>query len=171
MAACDGKPIEGAAPYAGAVHPLIVYAEPVEEARYESEHLPRPLYNSFMDINLRSNFVAVGNGTAEAWPGPIQLVVCITLNKSKKVGSCGMYESTNGAVNEMTRYQSSVTLRLVAARTGKVLQKKVITQAAPACKKTYAYIATGDGPWWDVTEVPAEAINAWAVSMSSKPVH
>jgi hypothetical protein len=169
MAACSGTPIEGAAPYAGAVHPLVVYTEPVTGARSEAEHLPSARNDIFYDINERANFLIVRDGRAEAWPGAIQLVVCLRLNKSKRVGSCGLFRSMNGAVNEMTRYESSVTLRVVAAETGKVLQRKVLTQPAPKCKKSYTYISTGNGPWWDVKQVSAKRVNEWATALSSKP--
>lgn len=80
-----------------------------------------------------------------------------------------MFKSTSGAVDKMIRYQSSVTLRVVVAETGKVLQKKVITQPAPKCKKIYT-IGSFDGPWWDVAEVPAKKINDYATAVSKQNV-
>ena len=135
----------GAAPYAGSVHPLLV-----------------------IDMDDWSTIdVAINRGFPYpiwSWPSPIQLVVCVT-RQEKKVGSCGLYKS-GSEVHEVIRKQGRATVRVIEAATGRALQKKVLTNAAPKCPKKFT--AT-PGYWVLVEPVTDKQINRYAGSVSKQP--
>jgi hypothetical protein len=146
-AACvRGTPVPGAAPYAGGLHPLIVY-DAADEFGF--------------DINAD-----LPDG-AWPWQSPIQLVLCAHHEKLKAT-SCGLYKTEDGQIGKVVRYQDKVTVRVVVAQTGKVLQKKVMTHPIPKCPKTITYTLV---PTWEVTnEVTNEQIDAYATGVSKQAV-
>jgi hypothetical protein len=141
-----GTAVPGAEPYAGSIHPLIVY-----------------------DADDEYGFSINGDLPDGAWPwqSPIQLVVCAD-HEHAKASSCGLYKTQDGVVGKVVRYQDRVTIRVVVAATGKVLQKKVLTHPIPKCPKTITYSLI---PTWEVTnEVTNEQIDDYATNVSKQPV-
>lgn len=142
-----GTPVPGAAPYAGDLHPLIVYDAADEFGFDINEDLP---------------------DGAWPWQSPIQLVLCAH-HEQVKASSCGRYKTSDGAIGELKRFQDKVTVRVVAATTGKVLQKKVLSHPIPKCPKKVTFY--GLIPTWEITtEVTNEQIDAYATGVSKQAV-
>jgi hypothetical protein len=146
VATCkDGTPVPGAAPYAGLVHPLLV-----------------------MDMDQWSLAnVAINQGSQRSfgwsWASPLQLVVCVE-REQKRAGSCGLYKSGD-EVHEVIRKQATATIRVLEAVTGKVLQQKVLKNAAPKCPKKFW---TTSGYWVLVDPVTDEQVDTYATSVSTQ---
>lgn len=145
-----GTPVPGAAPYAGEVHPLVVF----------------DMNNGWLayDVDINEGFRTSG----WPWPSPIQLVVCYD-SADKKAGTCGLYKTEAGEVGEVVRYQDKVTVRVVVAATGKVLQKKVLTSATPKCPGA-KFWTTGAWGWKLKNPVTPEQINKYATAVSKQQV-
>jgi hypothetical protein len=143
-----GTPVPGAAPYAGEVHPLVVV----------------DMNNGWVadDVGINETFVSSG----WPWASPIQLVVCAR-SEDRKSGSCGLYRTEAGEVGDVTRYREVMTLRVVGAATGKVLQKKVITSAMPKCPRQ---VVMPVGQWHVETTVTGKQVNAYAKAVSKQKV-
>ena len=144
VAACkDATPVPGAAPYAGAVHPLLV----VDMDDW-----------SLANVAINRDFPGAYGWS---WPSPIQLVVCAT-RQEKRVSSCGLYKSGNKSY-EVIRKQGRATIRVIEAATGKMLHKKVLTNPAPRCPKKFT---TTPGYWVLVEPVTDEQVDKYATSLS-----
>lgn len=143
----DGTPVPGAAPYAGSVHPLLVF-----------DMYPGHLAG-----------VAINRGSDRSfgwsWASPLQLVVCVERDE-KRVGSCGLYKSGD-EVHEVIRKQATATIRVIEAATGTTLQQKVLKNAAPKCPKKFW---TSSDYWVLVDSVTDEQVDPYAVSVSTQPV-
>lgn len=139
-----GKPVPGAAPYAGKVHPLVVF----------------DMNNGWVaDVDINQDFLSSG----WPWPSPIQLVVC-SRSEEKTVASCGTYKTEAGEVGEVVRYQDTMTLRVIVAQTGKALQEKVLKNPAPKCPKS---LVVPKGFEWNLKNpVTAEQVNTYATAVS-----
>jgi len=172
VAACDGTPVPWTAPYAGAVHPLVVIdtdwlytVVKTLERHPQAEDIVREFY----EINEKWL-----NG---AWTGSmIQLVVCDPGDTDVvKVDSCGTYtRKSDGVTGELLRSKWTQKIRVVVARTGKTLQTKIISGTVDKCPGSYAS-AYGDlsgNPPWELKnhEVTEEQINAYATAVSRQPV-
>ena len=156
FACSKGTPIPATAKYAGTVHPLVVV--------YHDDKA-WILDNDVYDINAK--------WYGDDWPGPIQLVVCDSLQKAVRVGSCGSYKrKSDGVVGQIVRYRYTEVVRVVIARTGKTLQSKTYYGSTPACKSTLSIPASGPPPWKifgdDVDAVAA--INKYATAVSKQKV-
>ena len=162
LSACDGKPVPGADPYAGTVHPLVVvyyesgadYGWWLGGAQYARDD---------WDINQK--------WFDGDWPSAIQLVVCLDPYKSIKMGSCGSYKrSGDNVVGQVIRYKWSETVRVVVASTGKTLQSKVVLGGTPTCHSKLDDPG-GNPPWLIHGSVPnADYINTYAVGVSTQKV-
>ncbi len=146
----DGTPVPGAAPYAGAVHPLVVF----------------DMNNAWLayDVGINEGFRTSG----WPWPSPIQLVVCAR-SEEKTAGSCGTYKSDDGSTGEVIRHQDTMTLSVVVAATGKALQKKVIKNPAPKCPAK-VWVAKGTESFFVKNPVTPEQVDTYARSVSKQPV-
>jgi hypothetical protein len=148
MKTCDdGTPVPGAAPYAGAVHPLLV----MDEDQWD-----------FANVDVNRDFPGAYGWS---WPSPLQLVLCVTRD-DKEVGSCGLYTS-GGKVHEVTRDEARATIRVVEAATGATLQTKVLKNAAPKCPKTFT---STPGYWVLVDPVTDEEVDTYAATVTTQPV-
>jgi len=145
-----GTPVPGAAPYAGKVHPLIVM----------------DMNNAWLayDVDINQEFRASG----WPWPSPIQLVACYR-SEDKKAGSCGPYKTEAGEVGEVIRYRETMTIRVVVAATGKVLQKKALTSATPKCPGA-KFWTTGTWGWTLKNPVTADQISTYITAVSKQQV-
>jgi hypothetical protein len=154
-AVCAGTPISRAAKYAGTVHPLVV----VDEGSLEGEGEPW-------------NFEINAKWYGDAWPGPIQLVVCVDTAKPVKLGSCGSYtRESDGASGQIIRYRYTQKVRVVIARTGKQLQYRSLTGTTPQCEAHLSLPASGPPPWGMYgDDVSDSAINKYATAVARQKV-
>ena len=151
-AACDGSAVPGAARYAGRVHPLVVV-------------------DSWRTIDADSYGINT-KWAADAWPGPIQLVLCVEpVQHPVRVGSCGRYKRvTDGKVGQVNRFRYAQVVHVVVASTGKTLQSKTLYGKPPACGRKVA-LTSAPPPWriygGDVTD---GAVNTYAAATSRQKV-
>ncbi len=152
-AVCYGTAVPLAAPYAGTVHPLVV----VEAYPGSPAKLGDP---TFYAINQKWR--------DDQWPSPIQLVVCDRGDSPKKVSYCGRYTG-GGTTIRVWVGQARETVEVVVASTGKVLQKKVLTNPAPNCPAIYSSPVLLDN---DVVtnSVTWEQVSKYATAVSKQPV-
>lgn len=156
-AACEGTPVPWAAPYAGKLHPLVVVDIDGIPASYA--------------INKKWR-----NGT---WTSPIQLVVCVPdpTEASVKVGSCGRWQRQSDNVGgELMQYRYRSTIRVVVAKTGKILQKSALYGSVPPCgdapEDQWSIPDMGDDPPWHLfgVEVTPAQIDKYATTVSKQAV-
>jgi len=157
-AACAGRAIPAAAPYAGKVHPLVVIDGWLGD-----------YVDSTYAINKK-----LGDGT---WPGPkIQLVVCVPFDQeaSVKVGSCGRSwkREGDGVVGELLLHRHRMDVRVVVARTGKTLQTKALYGSVPTCGGKFSSLDLNPKPPWKGygSDVTTAQINKYATAVSKQPV-
>lgn len=75
--------------------------------------------------------------STDPWPSPVQLVACEDAKTAVKAGSCGTWQSTDGMVGEVIRYEYAVTVRVVVGRTGKTLTSKTFYGSVVACDSSW----------------------------------
>ncbi len=152
---CHGSALPQAAKYGGKSHPLVV----VEQ------------WGSTDGWKLTSHDIN-DNWLDQTWAGSdIQLVACVEWQKSVKVSVCGTYKrASDGKIGKVTRYKEAIVVRVRVARTAKVLQTKTIYGTVPACGQSVGLPSTA--PPWKIygRDVPASAINKYAVAVSTQKV-
>ena len=156
--ACAGTPISDAAPYGGTVHPLVVLGGTFSHYDFEINA------KVYRDRSYGDDWID------QAWPGPIQLILCVGDEQTVKVRSCGKYQTAiTGQVGEVILYKYARTVRVVVALTGKVLQAKVIDGSVLSCESTYSL---GGNPPWEIhgQRVDLGAINTYATSVATQAV-
>ena len=156
-AACDGEPVSWAAPYAGTLHPLVV-----------------------VDADGIGNPYAINKKwLGGTWKSPIQLVVCVPdpTEGTKRVGSCGRWQRQSDDVSgDLLQFRYASTIRVVIARTGKTLQRKVLLGSIPPCGDApddeWSIPDMGDDPPWHLFGLPvtAKQVNSYATSVSKQKV-
>jgi hypothetical protein len=114
------------------------------------------------EVDTNQDFLSSG----WPWPSPIQLVVCAR-SEDTKAGSCGLYKTEAGAVGEVVRHRETMTLRVVVAATGKLLQKRVLTSVIPKCPKK---VSLPVGQWYVESTVTDEQVNDYVTKVSRQPV-
>ena len=137
-AACNGTPVPGAAPYAGTIHPLVVLGK---------NGLPEWTVDG---IGQKYSYTyAINNRWFNgSWDGPIQLVVCPSDPQTQKLSSCGSYTRSDGVVGQVIPYRYFVIVKVIIARTGKLLQSKTFYGGkAPDCADQVQLPATDNPPW------------------------
>ena len=111
-------------------------------------------------------------GRADAWPGPIQLVLCVEpAQHPVRVGTCGTYKRvTDGKVGQVNRFRYAQVVHVVVASTGKTLQSKTLYGKPPACGRKVAL--TSAPPPWRIYggDVPDGAVNTYAAATSRQRV-
>jgi hypothetical protein len=153
---CKGTRLPLADAYAGTVHPLVAAFGPgAGGTSWDlSSHLPWAINDKWY---------------GGLWPSPIQLVVCVD-QAFKKLSSCGTYQSDSGKKGQLIPYRFSAPIRVVVARTGKVIASKTIYGATPHCPGTFKPFSNGP-PWKLYGPQPDDdAINAYATSFSTGAV-
>ena len=114
-AACKGKAVPQTAKYGGTVHPLVLATAEGSGWTIGSD-----------EIN--------DDWLTDTWPSPIQLVICQNAEQAVKVGSCGSYTRPGTrTVGQVIRYREAITVRVIIAKTGKVLQSKSFYGSTPTC--------------------------------------
>jgi hypothetical protein len=151
-AACSGHAVASAAKYAGKVHPLVIASKD-----WAGSYGIDPA--SGINKNWRDG----------KWKSPIQLVVCIGKEGTKRVGSCGTYTSDHGVTGKVITLKAKQAIRVVVARTGKTLQSRTLYGPAPSCAKVYS-ISLGAPPPWPITgrSVTFAQINKYATAVSKQ---
>ena len=149
--ACDRTPIAGAAPYVGRAHPLVVVDE----------------WGDLDPISFGIN----AKWFDGAWPGPIQLVVCVRSEHDVRVGTCGTYKRTSdGKVGQVIRFRRAQVVQVIVARTGKTLRSQALYGSTPACANKVT-ISSSPPPWKIYGSfVSHGAINKYATSTSTQKV-
>jgi hypothetical protein len=161
IAACDGTPVAKAARYAGALHPLVaVQGGGLDEFGWWGDEPP---------INAK--------WVHNEWPSPIQLVLCVDVNVDQSqhadvIDSCGSFTRQDGVSGEVDLARRFVPIRVIVARTGKVLQSETFYGSIPTCQTSYNFFGDSQGPPWMVTggEVSVDTVDAYAVSVSKQKV-
>jgi hypothetical protein len=152
-----GTPILGAAKYAGTVHPLVVL--------YRGD-TAWTLDSGTYDINTRWD--------SYDWPGPIQLVVCVSPEQQVLLESCGMYSrASDGAQGEIDLYRNFKLVRVIVAKTGKTLQSKTFYGDTPTCATSISGVDNpDDSPPWILsgTYADTDQINSYATAVSKQKV-
>ena len=138
-AACKGTPVPGAAPYAGTIHPLVVLGQNGAGGWLVYGYGTQYAFSETYAINNR--------WFNESWDSPIQLVVCSNDVQSQKLSSCGNYTRADGVVGEVIPYRDFITVKVIVARTGKLLQSKTFWGKAPTCSNQVQLPATEKPPW------------------------
>lgn len=157
-AACSGRAIPAAAPYAGKVHPLVVL-------------------DGWLGDYVDSTYVINKKFDDGTWPSPkIQLVACVPFDQksSVKVGSCGRNwkRKSDGVVGELLLQRYTMKIRVVVARTGKTLQTKALFGSVPTCESKFSSLDLDVKPPWKGygTKVTTAQINSYATAVSKQPV-
>ena len=157
VAACDGEPVPWAAPYAGTLHPLVVVDED----------------------GIGTTYAVNKKWLGGTWKSPIQLVLCVPepTEGTKRVGSCGRWtRQSDDATGELLQFRYTSTIRVVVAKTGKTLQKKVLLGSTPPCGDApddeWSIPDMGDDPPWHLFGVPvtAKQVNSYATTVSKQKV-
>jgi len=142
------------APYAGRAHPLVVVDE----------------WGDLDPISFGIN----AKWFDGAWPGPIQLVVCVSPEQQVLLESCGMYSrASDGAQGEIDLYRNFKLVRVVVAKTGKTLQSKTFYGDTPTCATSISGVDNpDDSPPWILsgTYADTDQINAYATAVSKQKV-
>jgi hypothetical protein len=156
VAACFGKPVPWAAPYAGKVHPLVV-AGPWGGDAWD-------WFPDLIDINQKWR-----DGE---WTSPmIQLVVCPGKDEEVPGRSCGIYERSDGVTGELTRLKVKQPIRVIIAETGKRLQTKALYGEDDDCPSSEGVPLGADPPWFFLGDsVTPEQINEYATAVSKQTV-
>jgi hypothetical protein len=148
-AACKGAPVPAAAKYGGAVHSLIVANE--------------------------TSGKWIADPSAYLFNSPNQLVVCIHESRSEKVGSCGTYRRrSDGVVGEVNLYKYTQKVRVIVAKTGKLLQSRTFVGNTPTC--TDAISISGllgqiSPPWFLFGDVvSADVIDKYVTAVTTQKV-
>ena len=124
----------------------------MEAAKYTASVHPHPLVFVWsLDGTWQYQNYAIGgtwNTTSSAaWPSPIQLAVCEGAKTGVKVGSCGQWKDTGSLVTgQVVRYKYGVTVRVVAARTGKTLSSKTFYGSTISCNGDW-HTDDASPPW------------------------
>jgi len=154
VAACHGKAVPWAARYAGTVHPLVV-AGPWGGDAWD-------WFPDVIDINQKWR--------DDEWTSAmIQLVVCPGRDEEGPDRSCGRYTTSDGVTGELTVLRVKQRIRVIVARTGKVLQTKALYGGG--CPSTASISLGADPPWFTRGDsVTPEQINRYAISVSKHAV-
>ena len=151
--ACKGTPVPEADAYASSLHPMVV-------AR-QSTNINGWALDTANELTLKWD-----NGT---WLSPIQLVACISDEVDMKVGSCGSYRRfSDGKVGTVVRYHQAITVKIVVAKTGKVIQSKSFYGTTPKCS-SQVEISSDPPPWKIYGGYPSDAaISSWILAVSTQ---
>ena len=157
-AACEETPVPGAARYAGKVHPLVVAYQGADSYYV----FPRP-------YTVNTTWFDGGGKT------PIQLVICLDDEETEDAKSCGIYTRTDGVRGELFRARMEQRIRVIVAKTGKLLQVKFLYGADPGCSDLYSSTSSdypvSDPPWFVVgPSVTQEQIEQYAEAVSKQKV-
>lgn len=154
VAACHGKPVPWAARYAGRVHPLVV-AGPWGGDAWD-------WFPDIIDINQKWR--------DDEWTSSmIQLVVCPGKDEEGPDRSCGRYTRGDGVTGELTVLRVKQRIRVIVAKTGKVLQTKALYGGG--CPSTASVPLGADPPWFIRGDsVTPEQINRYATAVSKQTV-
>ena len=157
-AACSGRAIPSAAPYAGKVHPLVVI-------------------DAWLGDDVDTVYGINKKLAGGVWASPsIQLVVCVPYdqNTSVKVGSCGRHwkRQSDGVVGELVKQRYKMKIRVVVARTGKTLQTKTLYGSTPTCGGKFSSLDLSVKPPWKGygSEITVAQINKYATAVSKQAV-
>jgi hypothetical protein len=135
IAACAaGTPVPGAAPYAGTLHPLVVVYTDGLQWWVDDDATSRPydVDNKWID---------------DAWPSSVQLVACQDNRLEVKADSCGTYtRQRDGVTGEVIRYKEAQTVRILVAKTGKLLQSQTYYGSLPDCPTAFQDVAGKEPP-------------------------
>jgi hypothetical protein len=171
VAACVGKPVPWAAPYAGTAHPLVV-AQAGADTGEGIGIVPYFLEWQWPPDNEKwyaSAWSEHLSGTSR-----IQLVICIDDEEPEAVGSCGDYTRTDGVTGEVVPYRMRLHIRVVVAKTGQGIQEKDFSGFKPPCQGRYEpgfADFDGDPPWSTFGGLPTqEEISEYAAAVSEQPV-
>jgi hypothetical protein len=151
IGACFGKPVPWASPYGGKVHPLVVAG-------------PRGGWNWLPNFDINQKW-RDGEWTSSM----IQLVLCPE-NAEPKEASCGTYKIVEEVTGELIQLRDAVTIRVVAAQTGKTLQSTTL-YAEIGCPASFGVPLLGDPPWtFSGDPVTFAQIDEYATAVSMQPV-
>jgi len=157
-AACEEVPVPRAARYAGKVHPLVVAYQGAD--RYYVYQRPYAVNTTWFDDGGKT---------------PLQLVICLDDEETADAESCGIYTRTDGVRGELFRSRMEQRVRVIVAKTGKLLQVKFLYGADPGCSDLYSGTSSdypvSDPPWHVVGPPVSQAqIEQYAETVSKQKV-
>ena len=158
-AACNGKQFPAAAPYAGRVHPVLVK----EEYGYEFYDASSTAKGAISDADPDTQSEA----DSERWQASsttMQLVICTSNSRTVNV-SCGSYRRSDGRVGTLYRPRERIDLRVVVARTGRVLTRTSLYGRLVGCPTNASGAFGGSPPWYldeELVTTGAERTYYWS---------